>query len=172
MQKILKEFLFSSTLESDTFPRCLQSSTMSVLQFFLSTPVFAAISPSLFVESRLLPLISNLHWNQTPAMLSIVINFAPFNAPKKTLQQRRWSFKRAREEHDQDVNSSLSCSVPPKRSYESHLWDSFLYPVETRGPVMVPGAVTPGVCIRGPAFRIQSIVVRQFLDFSGRVSES
>ena len=40
---------------------------------------------------------------------------------------------------------------------------------------MVPGAVTPGVCIRGPAFRIhmiQSIVVRQFLDFSGRVFES
>jgi len=41
--------------------------------------------------------------------------------------------------------------------YESHLWDSFLYPVETRGPVMVPGAVTPGVCIRGPVFRIQSV---------------
>ena len=34
---------------------------------------------------------------------------------------------------------------------------------------MVPGAVTPGVCIRGPsvpAFRIQSIAVRQFLDFA------
>jgi len=31
-----------------------------------------------------------------------------------------------------------------------------LYPVETRGPVMVPGAVTPGVCIRGPVFRVQS----------------
>ena len=34
---------------------------------------------------------------------------------------------------------------------------------------MVPGAVTPGVCIRGPsvpAFRIQSIAVRQFLDFT------
>ena len=52
--------------------------------------------------------------------------------------------------------------------YESHLWDSFLYPVETRGPVMVPGAVTPGVCIRRPVFRIQSMAVRQFLDFSGR----
>ena len=54
-------------------------------------------------------------------------------------------------------------------SYESHLWDSFLYPVEMRGPVMVPGAVTPGVCIQGPSvptFRIQSIAVRQFLDFA------
>jgi len=53
--------------------------------------------------------------------------------------------------------------------YESHLWDLFLYPVETRGPVMVPGAVTPGVCIRGPsvpAFRIQLIAVCQFLDFT------
>jgi len=32
-----------------------------------------------------------------------------------------------------------------------------------------PGAVTPGVCIRGPsvpAFRIQSIAVCQFLDFA------
>jgi len=53
--------------------------------------------------------------------------------------------------------------------YESHLWDSFLYPVETQGPVMVPGAVTPGVCIWGPsipAFGIQLIAVCQFLDFT------
>jgi hypothetical protein len=27
---------------------------------------------------------------------------------------------------------------------------SFLYPIETRGPVTVPGAVTPEVSIRGP----------------------
>jgi len=40
---------------------------------------------------------------------------------------------------------------------QSHLWDLFLYPVEMRGPVMVPGAVTPGVRIRGPAFHIQLI---------------
>ena len=35
-----------------------------------------------------------------------------------------------------------------------------------RGPVMVPGAVTPGVY---PRSRVsQLIAVRQFLDFSGR----
>src|SRR6266540_2057072 len=33
--------------------------------------------------------------------------------------------------------------------YKSHLWDSFLYPIEMWGPVTAPCAVTPEVGVQG-----------------------
>jgi len=54
--------------------------------------------------------------------------------------------------------------------YESHLWDSFLYPVEMRGPVMVPCAVTPGVCIWGSDVRARLGLKAQGLGSASRGS--